>query len=118
MAHALFGGYGGAAVAKAGFSAIIVSGWTKTLIFIVVAPLIGLTVGLVVMTSIYWIFRDATPARVDRWFRKLQLVSAAAYSLMLDEIANISFVLDDQHALLRHLPPRYRRSVSSTCTSG
>src|SRR6478752_1347071 len=80
--HALFGGYAGAAVAKAGFGAVIVSGWTKTLIFIVVAPLIGLTVGLIVMTSIYWIFRDSTPARVDRWFRKLQLVSAAAYSLM------------------------------------
>jgi PiT family inorganic phosphate transporter len=80
--HALFGGYAGAAVAKAGFSAVIASGWTKTLIFIVVAPLIGLVVGLVVMTSIYWIFQDSTPARVDRWFRKLQLVSAAAYSLM------------------------------------
>jgi PiT family inorganic phosphate transporter len=80
--HALFGGYAGAAVAKAGFGAVIVSGWTKTLIFIVVAPLIGLTVGLIVMTAIYWIFRDSTPARVDRWFRKLQLVSAAAYSLM------------------------------------
>jgi PiT family inorganic phosphate transporter len=80
--HALFGGYAGAAVAKAGFGAVIVSGWTKTLIFIVVAPMIGLTVGLIVMTSIYWIFRDSTPARVDRWFRKLQLVSAAAYSLM------------------------------------
>jgi PiT family inorganic phosphate transporter len=80
--HALFGGYAGAAVAKAGFGAVIVSGWTKTLIFIVVAPLIGLTVGLIVMTAIFWIFRDSTPARVDRWFRKLQLVSAAAYSLM------------------------------------
>jgi PiT family inorganic phosphate transporter len=80
--HALFGGYAGAAVVKAGFAAIIVSGWTKTLIFIVVAPLIGMAVGLVVMTAIYWIFRDATPTRVDRWFRKLQLVSAAAYSLM------------------------------------
>jgi PiT family inorganic phosphate transporter len=80
--HALFGGYAGAAVAKAGFRAVIVSGWTKTLIFIVVAPLIGLVVGLTVMTAIYWGFRDSTPARVDRWFRKLQLVSAAAYSLM------------------------------------
>ena len=80
--HALFGGYAGAAVAKAGFRAVIVSGWTKTLIFIVVAPLIGLMVGLIVMTTIYWIFQDTTPARVDRWFRKLQLVSAAAYSLM------------------------------------
>jgi PiT family inorganic phosphate transporter len=80
--HALFGGYAGAAVARAGFPAIIVSGWTKTLVFIVVAPVIGLAVGLVVMTSIFWIFRDTTPKRVDRWFRRLQLVSAAAFSLM------------------------------------
>src|SRR6185436_2867185 len=69
--HALFGGYAGAAVAKAGFVAIIVSGWTKTLIFIVVAPLIGLAVGLILMTSIIWIFKDTTPTRVDRWFRRL-----------------------------------------------
>ena len=80
--HALFGGYAGAAVAKAGFGAVIVSGWTKTLIFIVVAPLIGLVVGLIVMTAIYWTFHDTPPARVDRWFRRVQLVSAAAYSLM------------------------------------
>jgi PiT family inorganic phosphate transporter len=80
--HALFGGYAGAAVAKAGFGAVIVSGWTKTLIFIVVAPLIGLIVGLLVMTAIYWTFHDSAPSRVDRWFRRLQLVSAAAYSLM------------------------------------
>ena len=80
--HALFGGYAGAAVSKAGFSAIIVAGWTKMLIFIVVAPMIGLTVGLTLMTAIMWICRDTTPMRVDRWFRKLQLVSAAGYSLM------------------------------------
>jgi PiT family inorganic phosphate transporter len=80
--HALFGGYGGAAVAKAGFGAIIAAGWTKTLVFIVVAPLIGLAVGLVLMTSIFWIFRDTTPTRVDRWFRRMQLTSAAAFSLM------------------------------------
>ena len=80
--HALFGGYAGAAVAKAGFVAIIVSGWTKTILFIVVAPLIGLIVGLALMTSIFWIFRHSTPTRVDRWFRRLQLCSAAAYSLM------------------------------------
>ena len=80
--HALFGGYAGAAVAKAGFSAVIVSGWTKTLIFIVVAPVVGLTVGLAVMTAIYWTFQHSTPTRVDRWFRRLQLFSAAAYSLM------------------------------------
>jgi PiT family inorganic phosphate transporter len=80
--HALFGGYAGAAVAKAGFGAIIVSGWTKTLIFIVVAPLIGLTVGLLLMLAILWIFHDTPPARVDGWFRRLQLLSAACYSLM------------------------------------
>src|ERR1051326_2246087 len=64
--HALFGGYAGAAVAKAGFSAIIPSGWTKTLIFIVVSPLVGLIVGLLVMTAIYWLFRDVRPGKVDR----------------------------------------------------
>jgi PiT family inorganic phosphate transporter len=80
--HALFGGYAGAAVAKAGFGAIIVAGWTKTLIFMVVAPLIGLSAGLLLMTSNYWIFRNQAPRAVDGWFRRLQLVSAAAYSLM------------------------------------
>jgi inorganic phosphate transporter, PiT family len=80
--HALFGGYGGAAVAKAGFGAIIVAGWTKTILFMVLAPFIGLTVGLLVMTGIYWVFHDTPPSRVDRWFRRLQIVSASAYSLM------------------------------------
>ncbi|MEX2273029.1 MAG: inorganic phosphate transporter [Vicinamibacterales bacterium] len=80
--HALFGGYAGAAVAKAGVGALIASGWTKTLIFIVVAPMIGLAVGLGLMTSIYWMFRNTRPARVMGWFRHLQLLSAAAFSLM------------------------------------
>ena len=80
--HALFGGYAGAAVAKAGFGAIIASGWTKTLIFIVVAPMVGLIVGLSLMTAIFWVFRGTTPMRMDRWFRRMQLVSAAAFSLM------------------------------------
>jgi PiT family inorganic phosphate transporter len=80
--HALFGGYAGAAVAKAGWDAIIASGWTKTLVFIVVAPTIGLAVGLAVMTALYWMFRSTPPQRVDGWFRNLQLVSAAFYSLM------------------------------------
>ena len=79
--HALIGGYAGAAVAKAGFSAIIPAGWTKTLIFIVLSPLIGLTCGLGLMVAIYWLFRRTTPARVDHWFRKLQLGSAALFSL-------------------------------------
>ena len=80
--HALFGGYAGAAVAKAGIGAIIPSGWTKTLIFIVLSPLIGLIVGLGLMTAIYWIFRRVPPGRIDHWFRRLQLVSAAGFSLM------------------------------------
>ncbi len=80
--HALFGGYAGAAIAKAGFGAIIVSGWTMTLIFIVLAPLIGLCVGLLVMNAIYFFFAQTPPSRVDRWFRRLQLASAAAFSLM------------------------------------
>jgi PiT family inorganic phosphate transporter len=80
--HALFGGYGGAAVAKAGFGGLILAGWTKTLIFIVVAPMIGLAVGLGLMTAIYWLFRNARPAKVTGWFRHLQLVSAAGFSLM------------------------------------
>ena len=80
--HALFGGYAGAAVAKAGFIAIIPSGWTLTIIFIVLAPLIGLVVGLVLMTLSQWVLQRQTPRRVDAFFRKMQLVSAAAFSLM------------------------------------
>ena len=80
--HALFGGYAGAAVAKAGFGAIIASGWYKTIIFIVLAPLIGMVVGLLMMTASLWVFRRATPSRVDHFFRKMQLLSAAAFSLM------------------------------------
>ncbi len=79
--HALIGGYAGGAVAKAGFGVIIASGWTKTLIFIVLAPAIGLVLGFAIMVLIYWIFRNFAPSRVDRWFRKLQLLSAALYSL-------------------------------------
>jgi PiT family inorganic phosphate transporter len=79
--HALIGGYAGAAVAKSGFIAIIASGWTKTLIFIVLAPLIGLILGFLIMLVTMWIFRGFSPGRVDRWFRRLQLFSAAAYSL-------------------------------------
>jgi PiT family inorganic phosphate transporter len=79
--HALIGGYAGAAVAKAGFGAIIPAGWTKTLIFIVLAPMIGMTLGFLLMVLILWTFQRTSPGRVDGWFRRLQLVSAAAYSL-------------------------------------
>src|SRR4029077_2000819 len=79
--HALIGGYAGAAVAKAGFSAIIPSGWKLTVIFIFLSPLIGFAAGLLLMTAIYWLFRWVPPSRVDRWFRRLQLLSAAFFSL-------------------------------------
>ena len=79
--HALIGGYAGAAVAKAGFAAIIPAGWTKTLLFIVLSPFIGLAFGLGLMTAIFWLFRWMPPSRVDRWFRRLQLLSAAFFSL-------------------------------------
>jgi inorganic phosphate transporter, PiT family len=79
--HALVGGYAGAAVAKAGFAAIIPGGWTKTLIFIVLSPLIGMLLGLLLMVAIHWLMRWTPPSRVDRWFRRLQLLSAASLSL-------------------------------------
>ena len=79
--HALIGGYAGAAVAKAGFGVIIPHGWTKTLIFIVIAPILGMILGLIFMTLTFWIFRRSAPQHVDAIFRRLQLLSAAAYSL-------------------------------------
>ncbi len=79
--HALVGGYAGAAVAKAGVGAVITSGWTKTIVFIFLSPLIGLTTGLALMVAIHWLLRWTPPSRVDRWFRRLQLISAAFFSL-------------------------------------
>jgi inorganic phosphate transporter, PiT family len=79
--HALIGGYAGAAVAKAGFAAIIAHGWVKTLVFIVLAPLMGLTIALALTVALSWALRRSLPRKVDRAFRSLQLVSAALYSL-------------------------------------
>ena len=79
--HALIGGYAGAAVAKVGMVALIPSGWTKTLIFIVLAPGFGFILGFIFMVIVYWICQGLPPSRVDKYFRKLQLLSAAAYSL-------------------------------------
>jgi PiT family inorganic phosphate transporter len=79
--HALIGAYAGAAIAKTGQAALIPGGWTKTLIFIVLAPFIGFVLGFAIMVAISWIMRPFAPSRVDRYFRKLQLVSAALYSL-------------------------------------
>ena len=79
--HALIGGYAGAAVAKAGPRAILLSGWSKTLVFIVLAPLMGAFLGFFLMVSVTWIFRRWHPFRLDQLFRRLQLVSAGLYSL-------------------------------------
>ena len=79
--HAIIGGFGGAAVAKVGFSAILYGGWTKTVVSMVVSPFVGLLLGLLFMNLVSWLCRHTTPARVDRFFRKGQLVSAGLYSL-------------------------------------
>jgi PiT family inorganic phosphate transporter len=79
--HALIGGYAGAAVMRSGWHVIIAEGWYKTLIFIVVAPVMGLILSLTFMVAVFWLLRNKAPRRIDGWFRKLQLLSAAAYSL-------------------------------------
>jgi PiT family inorganic phosphate transporter len=87
--HALIGGYAGAAMARAmilrGWRAapqvIVPGGWYKTLIFIVIAPVLGFVLGFGFMVAISWIFQRKSPRQVDSLFRKLQLLSAAAYSL-------------------------------------
>jgi PiT family inorganic phosphate transporter len=87
--HALIGGYAGAAIARSAilhgshhaFDVIIASGWTMTLLFIVLAPLMGLVLGFGFMVAVSWIFQHKAPQNIDRWFRRAQLVSAAAYSL-------------------------------------
>src|SRR5467141_3742685 len=79
--HALIGGYGGAAVAHAGFKALILGGWVKPVLFIFLSPVIGMLVAVAVTILTSWIVRRQRPLRVDRWFRRLQLLSAAGYSL-------------------------------------
>lgn len=86
--HALIGGYAGAAMAKVAMvegpgsimNAIVAEGWIRTMIFIVVAPLLGMTLAYLLMISVYWLFRNSTPKYMDFWFRRLQLVSAALFS--------------------------------------
>lgn len=79
--HALIGGYAGAAIARSGFHVIILSGWSKTLLFIVLAPAIGLVLGFSLKIISTWLVYKQTPSAVDRWSRVMQLFSAAAYSL-------------------------------------
>ena len=79
--HALVGGLAGAAVAKAGTWALIPAGIIKTVIFIIVSPVLGMLLGIVFTLAVAWIFRRSSPSRVDRWFRRLQFISASFYSL-------------------------------------
>ena len=79
--HALIGGLVGAAVAKAGTGALVGNGLLKTVVFIVVSPLLGLILGSLMMVIVGWTFFRTPPSRVDRWFRRLQLASASLYSL-------------------------------------
>lgn len=79
--HALIGGIVGAVIAKAGAGALVSTGLVRTIIFIFVSPLLGFLFGSLMMVLVAWVCRRMTPSKVDRWFRRLQLVSAGAYSL-------------------------------------
>jgi PiT family inorganic phosphate transporter len=79
--HALIGGYAGAALARAGFGGLIVGQWPLTVLFIFLAPMIGLISAYSLMVAVQWIFRRSSPSKMDRYFRRFQLLSAAAFSL-------------------------------------
>lgn len=81
VSHSIIGGYGGAAIAKAGFGALILSGYTKVVIFIFAAPIIGLVMAYIFSIVTLWIVKNQAPRKVDKYFRRLQLLSAALYSL-------------------------------------
>jgi PiT family inorganic phosphate transporter len=79
--HALIGGIVGAVIAKAGAGVLLAAGILKTVAFILISPLLGFLLGSLMMVLVAWIFRRSRPLKVDKWFRRLQLVSAGAYSL-------------------------------------
>jgi PiT family inorganic phosphate transporter len=79
--HALMGGYAGAAIIKAGSGVIIARGWVKTILFIFLAPVLGMILGVILITITTWLIYKQNPAKINRWSRRLQLVSAALYSL-------------------------------------
>ncbi len=79
--HALIGGLAGAAVAKGGVGTLVASGFLKTSAAIVLSPLLGVVLGVMLMITVSWICAGSTPRRVDRWFRRLQFISAGFYSL-------------------------------------
>ena len=79
--HALIGGYAGAAMSNAGTGAIIIGGWTKTLIFIILAPMMGMAMGFGLIVILLWLFRKKASSKINAVFRRLQLLSAALFSL-------------------------------------
>jgi PiT family inorganic phosphate transporter len=79
--HALIGGMVGATIAKAGTDPLVARGLLKTVAFIFISPLLGMTLGALLMIAVSWICLRSAPRKVDRWFRRLQLVSSAAYSI-------------------------------------
>ncbi len=81
VSHSIIGGYGGAAIIKAGFGALILSGYLKIIIFIFAAPIIGMIMGFFFSVLTLWIVRNQPPRKVDKYFRRLQLLSAGLYSL-------------------------------------
>ena len=81
VSHAIIGGFGGAAIIKAGFGALIISGYTKVVIFIFLAPILGMVMALIFSLLTMWLVRNKNPRKVDKQFRRLQLLSAALYSL-------------------------------------
>src|SRR5687767_12594370 len=115
--HALIGGYAGAAIAKAGFGALLWGRkWIETLSFIVVSPLFGMALGFVLMATVFWLFHRASPGRVNRIFKRGQLVSAAVFSLahggndaqktmgiIVGLLVSVSPLLANETGWLRHL---------------
>ena len=81
VSHSIIGGYGGAAIIKAGFGALILSGYLKVVIFIFAAPIIGMVMGFLFSVLTLWIVKNQPPRKVDKYFRRLQLISAGLYSL-------------------------------------
>jgi len=79
--HALIGGYGGAAISHAGFKALILGGWVKPVLFIFISPFVGMALSILLTILTSWLVRKQRPQRVDKWFRRLQLLSAALFSL-------------------------------------
>lgn len=79
--HALMGGYGGAAVARVGYKALILGGWVKPVLFIFLSPIVGMLLAILLTSVTSWIVHRQRPQKVDRWFRRFQLFSAALFSL-------------------------------------